>query len=243
MPIKSFINLAKTIYPANNCKVVSYSGLDPYIDKKYLIIDKNIKTWKHHDKKKIIWAPHHSIEEGSNWPLFSTFLIYFEKMLNLLEDETNNLEICFKPHPSLKKLYNHPNWGKYKTDKYYSYWLKNKNGILHESIYHDLFLTADAMILDSVSFMTEFSFIEKPICFLTRKDKGDYGKFLNVAGPIIFNSLNKASTWTEVEDFINQINNDEIKNIQKEKRPFDEIGINKKDKSSEKIIKDIIESF
>ena len=103
LPIKSFINLAKTIYPANNCKVVSYSGLDPYIDKKYLIIDKNIKTWKHHDKKKIIWAPHHSIEEGSNWPLFSTFLIYFEKMLNLLEDETNNLEICFKPHPSLKK--------------------------------------------------------------------------------------------------------------------------------------------
>ena len=61
------------------------------------------------------------------------------------------------------------------------------------------------MLLDSVSFITEFAFTEKPICFLTRNDKGDYRNFMNNAGLIVFDSIQKASSWEEAENFIDQI--------------------------------------
>ena len=244
LPIKHFVELAKKIYPAKNCKLIGYPGFDPFIDQRCLIIDKSIKTWSN-KKKKIIWAPHHSIEEGSHWPFFSTFLIYSKKMVNLLEKSYEELEICFKPHPGLKeKLYQHANWGKDKTEQYYNYWKNAKNGILHESIYHDNFLNADAMLLDSVSFITEFAFIEKPICFLTRNDKGDYRNFMNNAGLIVFDSIQKASSWEEAENFIDQIQNYEnsVYNL-KQKESFIKLGINKNQKSSDKVIANIISSI
>ena len=166
-------------------------------------------------------------------------------MVNLLEKSYEELEICFKPHPGLKeKLYQHANWGKDKTEQYYNYWKNAKNGILHESIYHDNFLNADAMLLDSVSFITEFAFIEKPICFLTRNDKGDYRNFMNNAGLIVFDSIQKASSWEEAENFIDQIQNYEnsVYNL-KQKESFIKLGINKNQKSSDKVIANIISSI
>ena len=161
--------------------------------------------------------------------------------MQLLDAYNDELEICFKPHPALKqKLYDHSDWGKIKTDEYYERWLNTKNGILHESIYHDTFVLADAMILDSVGFMTEFSFLEKPICFLTRKDKGNYGKFLNKSGLIIFGTLQKASSWDEIINFIDQIrNNDLHKNKLKQQKCFNDLEVSKDIRSSDKIVDDI----
>ena len=240
LPIKLFFDSAKKFYPAKNCKLFGYPGLDPFIDNKAIIIDKSIKIWSN-TKKKIIWAPHHSIEEGPQWTFFSTFLLYSNKFLQLLERYNDELEICFKPHPVLKqKLYNHFDWGKSKTDQYYERWSNAKNGILHESIYHDTFISADGMILDSVGFITEFSFIEKPICFLTRADKGNYGKFLNKSGLVIFDTLQKASSWHEIINFIDQIrNNDLHKNKLKQQQCFIDLEISKDIKSSDKIVDDI----
>lgn len=205
LPNDEFKEFAKTIYPANNCVVTGYSGLDPFINHTLILCDKDNPTWNNTERLKVIWAPHHSIEKGNHWPFFSTFLAYADQMLYLAE-KSEKFEICLKPHPALKqKLYKHAEWGPEKTDRYYSNWVNASNCHLHESTYHDLFLTADAMILDSVSFLSEFSFLKKPICFLTREDKGTYEKYFNSVGYRIFKLVDKAKSWNEINHFLNNI--------------------------------------
>ena len=78
--------------------------------------------------------------------------------------------IAFKPHPILKpKLYKHALWGKERTDAYYHCWETMENTQLEMSDYIDLFMTSDAMIFDSVSFMTEYLYTKKPALFLCRE--------------------------------------------------------------------------
>lgn len=65
-------------------------------------------------KKKIIWAPHHSLEDCGGLQL-STFLSYYKFFFELAQKYFNDIQIVFKPHPLLKeKLYQHPDWGKEK---------------------------------------------------------------------------------------------------------------------------------
>lgn len=204
LPLQEFKRSAKLIYNADNCEVIPYPGLDPFVDILNILTDRWAANWKDCQALRIIWAPHHTIDEIADGPYFSTFLTYAESMYNLAL-HNKALQICFKPHPALKsKLYNHVEWGRERTDKYYSRWEDLTNGFLHESIYHDLFLTADAMILDSVSFISEFSSLKKPICFLTRLDKGDYSRYFNEFGNKVFSVISKAGSWAELMEFINR---------------------------------------
>lgn len=241
VPFKQFQEFAETLYPAKNCIVVGYPGLDPFIDKKFILKERNFNIWYQKEKIKVIWAPHHSIEEGDNWPFFSTFIRYAKQMLEFAL-HSNEFEICFKPHPFLKqKLYDHDLWGKDETDKYYFKWARSDNCILNEFSYHHLFLTADAMILDSVSFMTEFLFLKKPMCFLTRHDKGDYVKYLNKVGIDIFNSIDKARSWSEIELFLNDLKKAEniIRNDNGVVRSEDRVSIHKNKTSADYIAEDL----
>ena len=71
--------------------------------------------------KKIIFAPHHTIEE-SKYSL-SSFLKFGEFIKSLAKAYQGKIQWSFKPHPILKsKLYLHPYWGKQKTDAYYNFW-------------------------------------------------------------------------------------------------------------------------
>jgi CDP-glycerol glycerophosphotransferase (TagB/SpsB family) len=112
--------------------------------------------------------------------------------------------MAFKPHPMLKNnLYNHPDWGISLTEEYYRKWENLSNGQLEEGEYIDLFLNSDAIILDSISFMTEYIVTQKPTLF-TIRDRSIYSKF-NEFGILNFNLLYKTNQL-EV-DIINYIEN------------------------------------
>ena len=90
--------------------------------------------WKdqEHKLKRIIWAPHQSIEKDVDTTnvavRFSTFLLYADIMRDIAVKYKKQIEIAFKPHPVLKmKLYKHPDWGKKKTDEYYRFWEESSN--------------------------------------------------------------------------------------------------------------------
>jgi hypothetical protein len=146
------------------------------------LLDKNtqIPIWKNQekDKIKIIYAPHHSIDDDKELNL-STFLKYgefFQKISIELKDKT---QWCFKPHPLLKsKLYLHPHWGNKKTDEYYDYWEHNSNTQLEDGEYIDLFKQSDCMIHDSGSFLVEYLFTANPVMYLmTNKTKSNLNSF------------------------------------------------------------------
>lgn len=115
-------------------------------------------------KKKVIWAPHHTIDAESQW---STFLLCCDAMIEIAEKYRDSIQFAFKPHQLLKfKL--QQIWGEQKTDEYYAKWASMENTQLEESSYVDLFLTSDAMIHDSGSFTMEYLFTRKPVMYLAR---------------------------------------------------------------------------
>jgi hypothetical protein len=146
-----------------------------------LSVNRKIKsTWKNSGThKKVIFAPHHTIEKQSP-PQLGNFLKYAELLKQLVLDTRETLTWSFKPHPILKsKLYINEQWGREKTDDYYNFWKNQHNSQLDEGEYIDLFRQSDAMILDSASFTAEYIFTKKPMLYLmndnTRKSVSKFG--------------------------------------------------------------------
>lgn len=146
----------------------------------HLVIDNIVKTirdnlnkqsenvWKSEKYKyKVIYAPHHRVSESDM--LTATFIQYADFFLNLVKCTQDTILWSFKPHPHLKsKLYRLESWGKERTDNYYKFWEESSNTQLNESDYISLFLQSDAMILDSYSFLAEYTFTEKPMLYLMK---------------------------------------------------------------------------
>lgn len=143
-----------------NTVVSGYPGIEPLIDSH----NPSNSEWKIKDNpdiKKVIWAPHHTIEPVGV-VYYSCFLEYCDFMLELAQKYKEKVQFVFKPHPLLKnKLY--IKWGKEKTDDYYSRWNTMPNTNLNDGDYEDLFLTSDAMIHDSGSFISEYLYVNKPV--------------------------------------------------------------------------------
>lgn len=185
-----------------NVQASGFPMCDIFFDKNYLPKD----VWKNKDKqiKRIIWAPHHTIETTDKKLRFSNFLKHHQDIPNLIEFFKGKIQIAFKPHPLLKfNLYKHPDWGKESTDAYYQQWQLMNNGQLVEGRYEDLFLTSDALILDSISFISEYTFLNKPSLFIIR-DESIFNKF-NEFGEMAFDLLYKAFKKEDICDFIQRI--------------------------------------
>lgn len=140
--------------------------LDPIIDPTYTPVD----PWKDQSgKKRIIWAPHHSLKMSADYAQLCAFFDLSDFMLELAEKYQDSVCFAFKPHPMLKpKLYEL--WGKRKTDEYYDAWANGVNTQLEDGEFIDLFITSDAMILDSISFVAEYTYTNKPAFFTYAKE-------------------------------------------------------------------------
>jgi hypothetical protein len=188
-PIKG-INVCQTF--------LGYPKIEKLLSHNYKAID--IWKKKNNSLKRIIWAPHHYMGKYSN------FLEYKDYFFQLLKKYENQIQIVFKPHPLLyKTLITNAKWTKQEVDSYYSKWESMPNTQLETGNWIDLFLTSDAMILDSISFMVEFSVTGKPACVLTRLNNGERKMKFNEVGEELFEKLYHASNVSEVEKFINDI--------------------------------------
>ncbi len=197
---------------AKNVVVTGYPLADKYLDTSY----KPKEVWKNADPsvKRIIWAPHHTLEANVTLSSYSNFLTYSEYFFKLIEKLNHKIQIAFKPHPILKlKLYNHTEWGKERTDQYYLRWATMQNCQLEEGDYDDLFLTSDALIHDSISFISEYCFTGKPALF-TVSDKKIADRF-NVFGTKAFQLSYMAYSESDICQFIENVvlnGNDSRKN-------------------------------
>ena len=160
--------LALAVQPLElkNAVVTGYPIYDEYES-----VVGDTSDWKNPDNKfkRVIWAPHHTIEGHDGVLKFSTFLENADAMLALTEDFKDVIQFAFKPHPQLKAvLYNHPSWGKDKTDAYYEKWVNGDNTTFVDGSYLELFKSSDAMIHDCGSFIVEYLYSKKPVMYLGR---------------------------------------------------------------------------
>lgn len=193
-----------------NIVSLGYPKLDEYISKTKNN-DKN-NVWKINKKeiKKIIWAPHHSIHRyNPDIPAsyFSTFLQYYEFMLKLAK-ENKNIEWIFKPHPLLyRQLIDFGEMDKNQADEYYNEWKNLSNTNIYEGgDYIKIFKESDAIILDSISFLSEYMFVNKPMLFLENPHRCKINEF----GQEIMKGLYTAKKEQDINDFIeNQVFKDD----------------------------------
>lgn len=171
---------------------------------------KNVWKTQSNEKKKIIWAPHHM------WASYSNFLTYKDVFIELSKKYKDCVQFAFKPHPALKQsLISQKIMTKEEIDEYYKYWHTSENCQLEEGEWFNLFKTSDAMILDSIGFMLEYSLTGKPACVIYRKKNNKREMKFSKVGEKIFQLLYQASTKKEIENFIKEIvinNNDYKKN-------------------------------
>lgn len=133
--------------------------------------------------KKIIYAPHHSMIQEEGTFAASTFHYNYRTMLELAKKYAEDTVWLFKPHPALK--FKTIQTGLFKDEAeweaYVDEWKSLKNAIVYEGTdYVGLFMYSDAMILDSMSFIAEYMFADKPALYLTRDDMdfNEYGRCL-----------------------------------------------------------------
>lgn len=97
------------------------------------------------------------------------------------------------------------------------------------------------MILDSVSFLAEYLYLNKPYCFLTRDDKGDYSTFLNEVGLSIFPAVYKANSKDELNDFLQDqvLNGNDTLKLKRLKIIKEDLQIDMEERASKKIFDEI----
>lgn len=182
-----------------NAEISGCLSMENIIDKAYRPKD----VWKPQakSKKRIIWAPHHTIDYLTN---AGTFLIYADFMLSIAEKYKDDIQIAFKPHPVLRLRLNKI-WGEEKTNEYYNKWETLENTQLANGSYIDLFLTSDAMIHDSMSFIIEYLFMpDKPVLYLL-KDVEKLPFDMNEFGMDGYNAHYHSDTENGIEDFIQKV--------------------------------------
>lgn len=160
------------VYAKNN-----YVGLPRGVFSGYprtdVFFDKNSDfrfDWKmaQPNAKKVIWAPHWSINGGVN---YATFQWNFKFMYEFAKAHSE-ISWILKPHPNLflsvlsEKIFPSPEAFK----EYLQKWDDLPNAMVYTGGYYQaIFATSDGMIHDSGSFIAEYQFANKPMIFLTRE--------------------------------------------------------------------------
>lgn len=209
------MNYYESVLPALSRKNAHITGL-PFQN----ILEKDkaefVDPWKPQNKikKRIIWAPHHTIPTANNLIEYSTFLDVADIMLSIAQEYKECIQIAFKPHPFLmKKLYNV--WGKDRTDSYYQKWTQMENTQLETGEYYGLFKHSDAMIHDSSSFTIEYLYMGNPVMYLSNGKP--HTETLNDFGKAAYDTHVIGETREDIVLFIKDIiyGNDRLK-IQRE---------------------------
>lgn len=220
-----------------NVVVTGAPGIDDLINPNYHSLD----VWqdKTHKKKRIIWAPHHTITPVGVI-FYSCFLKYADFLLDLAKKYEESVEICFKPHPILRnRLY--LVWGKEKTDDYYNQWNTGCNTSLSEGQYMDLFLTSDAMLHDSASFIVEYLYTGKPV--LRTLNGQDLKEQFSEFGLSCLDCHYKSNNEEDIEQFIQNVING-VDPMKEQRTKFvNEVLMPKGGMASQNIINDIIDSI
>ena len=123
------------------------------------------------DAKKIIWAPHHSIEGADKNVVWATFQWNYEFMYEFAKAHSE-FSWVVKPHPIL--VYQAIKYKVFPSTEAFKAYLQKWDDLPNAQVYtgayyQDIFATSDGMIHDSGSFIAEYQFIDKPMIYLTRE--------------------------------------------------------------------------
>ncbi len=185
-----------------NARLVGYAKADEFLQPQHHDNWKRIADGR--TRKRLIWAPHFSIFPRK-LPLRSNFLWMAELMVTIAREYSDQIQIAFKPHPALlTQLYIHPDWGKERADHYYELWNQMDNTQLETGQYIDLFMTSDAMIHDSGSFVAEYHYSQKPVMFVAR-DLSSIMTDVSIIGKEAYNACYIGKDEADIRHYLDEV--------------------------------------
>jgi hypothetical protein len=145
----------------------------------------------------VLWSPHWSVG-GSKYSI-STFRKTADQVLSLARQAGSKWHWILRPHPVLASRLRGSIGRK---GSFLSRWSSLENTSFSQSHFAFDFARADLQILDSLSFLAEFSLTGRPSVFLERKGK-QYGNFFNPMGQDFYeaNYSLKENLTLSLEDF------------------------------------------
>lgn len=250
---KDFVNMMRRVYTDSlknlqgyreygmlHGKNVLFSGyikMDPFYHLKEYREEEIREIWKipdgkcSKDMKKVIFAPHHSFL-GYGGIKYSTFARNAWFLLYLAKKYQDKVSFIYKPHPNLRvravEAGLFENYEEY--DAYMEEWGGLPNAkVVQEKDYIDIFATSDGMIMDSISFIAEYLYVNKPLLFLQRD-----GQAFNELGKEVIRAhyLEWGEDYLAIETFLQDViinGNDDRKSIREEiwKKELDYMAVNK----------------
>lgn len=170
--------------------------------------------------KRVIWAPHYSINTGGEIE-FATFLQYWLKLMDLVKSNAYRIEVVLKPHPALKSQCLRIGVPEKLYDRYMANWDALPNAsVVTDGDYIDLFATSDAIILDSLSFISEYMITGKPMCFLSKFQSFDeLSTHFNDFGKKAISLIDIAYSLQDIYDFFTNVCNGKAQ-VSEERRYF-----------------------
>jgi hypothetical protein len=155
------------------------------------------------NRRKIIWAPHHTI---TTEPHQNSNFLALASVMKSIANNYSQIDFVFKPHPHLINRLCDPSltgWGEEKAVKYYNWWRQQDNTSIQEGEYAELFFSSDALIHDSASFTLEYLLTGKPALFNLNRSIDEYD--LNELGKKALTTSYLGDTEKDIVDFIEDV--------------------------------------
>lgn len=170
--------------PSANDKIVvtGYPKLDVYFEKEPARTA--VPAWKNHSdpfRRRIIFAPHHSVERNS---LGMATFRWSGLELSSLRSEHQEIDWIYKPHPRMSLALQRAKFMLAEEyDAYVQEWDQGENSSVYDDgDYFDIFRSSDALITDCGSFLAEYLPTGKPIIWLVSEETiglNSVGKFIS----------------------------------------------------------------
>ena len=166
--------------------------------------------WKQQERKKkrVIYAPHWLLRPDIKMATIDTF---GEAIMNLAQKYRDDVQWALRPHPMLKSsLMETLKWEPKRIEDFFSFWEQSDFCQIHEDDYLPLFLTSDAIVHDSGSFLAEYLYMKKPAMYLMTDQTGE--RYFNEFGRRAIAACDIGRSSEDIERFLNQLINSENDN-------------------------------
>ena len=132
-----------------------------------------------HARPRILVAPHHSVEGGTNKMLALSNFAAYSAFFAALPDRYPQIDFVFRPHPYLFKVLARPTqWGRQRVDEYIADLRAKPNVIWSDGgDYFREFAESDACIQDCGSYLVEYFYTGRPCCYMLKSPRDIDAKF------------------------------------------------------------------
>lgn len=227
----SLYNLTKSI----NVKTVGDTKLESIYNK--LNTKYNTYNFKMNEKLKLLWCPHHSMD---NWLGFCTFHKNYNDIYDFAA-KNQDIDIIFRPHPAMKTaILVNDKMSENEYNQFFDKFLKLENVRLdYDSDYIDLFEESSLLVSDGIAFLVDYLMTGKPIIYFDSQCSVGFNDYYTEFHSCWY----KVISVNEVEERIKciKLGNDELKSerITYAKILFDSTA----DLPSDLIIRDLLDGL